>query len=97
MHGNSILLLEISRILPREEADWHGLSFNEACHKQLVLERIEEGKGVVPMKEIYRSELLDKLKSGLMDDIDADLLFDDKPKESAIATVFKTLTTSMKR
>ena len=49
------------------------------------------------MKEIYRSELLEKLKSGLMDDIDEDLLFDDKPKESAIATVFKTLTTSMKR
>jgi hypothetical protein len=63
------------RILPRVEADWHGLSFNEACHKQLVLERIQVDKEIVPLKKEYRADLLDNLKKGNTDDIDPDILY----------------------
>ena len=80
------------RILPREEADWHGLSFNEACHKQLILERIEVEKSAIPMKQVYRKDLLDKLNQGLMDDIDVDILYHETPKDSTMTKVFKTIT-----
>jgi hypothetical protein len=79
--------------LPHEEADWHGLSFNEACHKQLVLERLEAGQSVIPMKQIYRKDLFDKLNQGLMDDIDPDILYHEAPpKDSKMTKIFKTIT-----
>jgi hypothetical protein len=80
--------------LPHEEADWHGLSFGEAVHKQLILERLEDEKNVVPLKEIYRKDLYDKLKRGLMDDVDTDLLYETPPAadESMVTKAFKSLT-----
>ena len=79
------------RILPREEADWHGLSFGEACHKQLILDRVEEEKEAIPLKQIYRKDLHDKLQQGLMDDIDADILYE-APQDSTLTKVFKSFT-----
>jgi hypothetical protein len=81
------------RILPHDEADWHGLSFNEAAHKQLILERLESEKRVVPLKEIYRKDLYDKLKRGMMDDVDTDLLYETPAvDESMMTKAFKSLT-----
>ena len=85
-----------SRILPREEADWHGLSFGEACHKQLILERLADEKSKIPLKDIYRKDLFDKLKQGLMDDIDPEIMYTESPKDSTMTKVIKTLTGKFK-
>ena len=91
---NREFFLLFFRIMPHEEADWHGLSFGEAVHKQLILERLEDEKRVVPLKEIYRKDLYDKLKRGLMDDVDTDLLYETPPAadESKMLKAFKSLT-----
>lgn len=51
-------------ILPFEEADFHGLSLQEALYKQLTLDRIEEEKSIRPLKENFRAQAFEDLKSG---------------------------------
>ncbi|XP_050300023.1 39S ribosomal protein L28, mitochondrial [Anthonomus grandis grandis] len=44
-----------------EEIDWYGYSYTEACRR--LEEQIESQKTVVPLKHVYRSQLIDKLRA----------------------------------
>lgn len=44
-----------------EEIEWYGYSFNGACKK--LQETIEAQNKIVPLKHVYRSELIEKLKA----------------------------------
>ncbi|XP_023243240.1 39S ribosomal protein L28, mitochondrial-like isoform X2 [Centruroides sculpturatus] len=46
-------------IIPEEEAEWFGLSLRDAFEKQI---SIEKSVKPVPLKQIYRKELFEKLK-----------------------------------
>jgi hypothetical protein len=61
-------------ILPLEEADWHGLSINQAREKQWHLEALDRDATNTPLKAEFRRELVGMLKSGSLDDIDPQLL-----------------------
>ncbi|KAJ9596969.1 hypothetical protein L9F63_011999 [Diploptera punctata] len=45
-----------------EEIDWYGLTFFEAIDKQTRLEEAEKERNTVPLKTVYRSELIQKLQ-----------------------------------
>lgn len=46
--------------IPKEEAEWFGLSMREAIKKQRIL---EEGKKRVPLKHEYRRKFIEELKA----------------------------------
>lgn len=54
------------------EADWHGLTLNEARAKQKAIEEKLKEESIVPDKIKYRKELVSKLKDGHLDDVDID-------------------------
>lgn len=44
-----------------EEIEWYGYSFKDACKK--MEERIKEQNKPVPLKQMYRLQLIEKLKA----------------------------------
>ena len=54
----------------REVADWHGLSFKEALRKQSKILAIEEEKRILPDKIKYRRQLVERLRTGRLDDLE---------------------------
>ncbi|KAJ8936298.1 hypothetical protein NQ318_001491, partial [Aromia moschata] len=44
-----------------EEIKWYGYSFTEAC--KILQEQLDSEKKVIPLKHVYRSELIEKLKA----------------------------------
>jgi len=57
----------------REEADWHGLTLEEAKKKQGRIEAEQAERETVPDKMRYRKELVEMLRSGKMDELDMEL------------------------
>ena len=53
-----------------EEADWHGLSFKEALQKQSKILAIEEEKRILPDKIKYRRQLVERLRTGKLEDLE---------------------------
>jgi len=68
-------------VVGKEEADWHGLTLDEAKLKQARIEAEQKELETVPDKMRYRKELVEMLRSGKMDDIDLELV-DDHGQES---------------
>lgn len=54
------VLLYVFQYSP-EEIEWYGLTFAQACQKFIRKKEIEAGKPK-PLKCVYRSELIDKLR-----------------------------------
>ncbi|XP_076379225.1 mitochondrial ribosomal protein L28 [Megalopta genalis] len=52
----------------REEIEWYGLTFREACFKWLKLQ--EQKKEIKPLKIQYRSELIAKLKEANIKEVE---------------------------
>ena len=48
-------------VIPAEEAEWVGLSLQEAERKQNDIEEAERVKNIRPLKEVYAEELVQKL------------------------------------
>merc|ERR1719245_2168973 len=46
----------------QDEADWFGLTLQEAIRKQLVIERIKMEESVIPQKQMFREELFMQLR-----------------------------------
>ena len=46
-----------------EEIEWYGLSFTEACRKQEKIEKEIDEKKIVPLKHIFRAQLIQELKA----------------------------------
>jgi len=57
----------------KEEADWHGLSMDEAKRKQAVIEAKQLEAEIIPDKVKYRKELVEMLKTGQLDEMDMEL------------------------
>nr|ACO14562.1 39S ribosomal protein L28, mitochondrial precursor [Caligus clemensi] len=58
-----------------EVADWHGLRLEEAFHKVKRANKVEAlRKSCIPLKQIYREELISALKEGYLEDIDTELV-----------------------
>jgi len=57
----------------KEEADWHGLSMEEAKKKQAVIEARHLEAEIVPDKLKYRKELVEMLRTGQLDEMDMEL------------------------
>ena len=57
----------------QEEADWHGLSMDEAKKKQAVIESRQLEAEIVPDKVNYRKELVELLRTGQLDEMDMEL------------------------
>ena len=57
----------------QEEADWHGLSMDEAKKKQAVIESRQLEAEIVPDKVKYRKELVELLRTGQLDEMDMEL------------------------
>ncbi|XP_066146888.1 large ribosomal subunit protein bL28m [Euwallacea fornicatus] len=49
-----------------EEIDWYGYSYTEACNR--FKKQMEEQHTVVPLKHIYRTELIDKLRAASIEE-----------------------------
>ncbi|KAK0390310.1 hypothetical protein QR680_019296 [Steinernema hermaphroditum] len=49
-------------MIPLEEAEWVGLTLNEACRKQ---QDIEDSMRPTPLKVMFEAELVEKLRKGL--------------------------------
>uniref|UniRef100_A0A1I7Y8G1 39S ribosomal protein L28, mitochondrial n=1 Tax=Steinernema glaseri TaxID=37863 RepID=A0A1I7Y8G1_9BILA len=64
--------------IPLEEAEWVGLSLNEACRKQ---QDIEDSIRPTPLKYKFEAELVEKLRRGL-DFVDTEKEFAPKRHES---------------
>lgn len=56
-----------------EEADWHGLSMEEARKKQAAIENNKLEADKIPDKVKYRKELIELLKTGQLDEMDMEL------------------------
>ena len=65
--------------LPFEEADWHGLPIELAREKQEAAERLSRDRAEsTPLKAELRAELIQQLKEGAYDDIDPEVLNEEK-------------------
>lgn len=53
-----------------EEIEWYGYSYNEAINK--VKESIEAADKPVPLKHVYRSELIEQLKAAGIKEADGE-------------------------
>ncbi|KAJ8942922.1 hypothetical protein NQ314_009897 [Rhamnusium bicolor] len=49
-----------------EEIKWYGYSFSEAC--KLLQKQIDAENKIIPLKQIYRSQLIEKLRAANLDD-----------------------------
>ncbi|CAG9765566.1 unnamed protein product [Ceutorhynchus assimilis] len=63
-----------------EEIDWYGYSFSEACRR--IEKQMEEQQTVVPLKHVYRSQLIDKLRAANIEEAMDESL---KSSESGLA------------
>jgi len=77
-----------------EEADWTGLTLQEAIKKQISIESNKSEAEKIPLKSIYREELVHLLKSGHLDDLDPELALQEQGKSqggvfSSIKNAFK--------
>lgn len=75
--------------VPHEQADWTGLTLQEAIKKQLAIDRSKAEESTVPYKSVYRKELLDLLKDGHLEELDVDLVTE--KKDPGILGGFKKL------
>ena len=62
-------------VMPAEEAEWVGLSLNEACRKQ---QDIEEAAGAQPLKVQFERELVEKLRLQRDKGVQADVVEEDE-------------------
>ena len=74
-----------------EEADWHGLTFNEALRKQAKIEMKQADQNILPDKHSYRRELVEMLRSGKAEDLDLELEAESTEDKSWIGDKFKGL------
>lgn len=51
-----------------EEIEWYGLSFNDACKKYQ--KQLDAQTKLQPLKHLYRSELIQKLKDDQISEAD---------------------------
>lgn len=66
-----------------DEIDWYGYSFTEACKR--IQKQIEEQETIVPLKHIYRAQLIDKLRAASIEEaMDQSL----KSSESGLGTTW---------
>ncbi|KAK6644424.1 hypothetical protein RUM43_000691 [Polyplax serrata] len=49
--------------IPPEELEWYGLSFQEACRKQIEIEKAKQREAIIPLKYLFRSQLIEDLKA----------------------------------
>jgi len=66
-----------------EEIDWYGYSYAEACRR--IEQQIEEQKVVVPLKHLYRAQLIDKLRAASIEEAMSQSL---KSSESGLGTTW---------
>ncbi|TRY70990.1 hypothetical protein TCAL_09301 [Tigriopus californicus] len=83
-------------VLPDEEADWHGLSLKDARLKQGEMDRLAAQRAQVPQKIALRRELVDLLKGGDMDEVDADLILEPEG-DSTLGTAFKSVSKNISK
>lgn len=81
-HGPGIFDKYQPFAVSESQADWHGLTMNEAKTKQRYIEEKIEEESIVPDKIKYREELFALLKGGDLDDVDFELLDDAGDKKS---------------
>lgn len=53
----------------REDIEWYGYSIPEAEEKFLALDKEEQDKAKVPLKVVYRQQMLEELKQMKLDGI----------------------------
>lgn len=75
-HGPEIFDKYQKFAVTESEADWHGLTLNEAREKQKAIEEKLREESIVPDKIKYRQELVTLLKNGDLDDVDIELVED---------------------
>lgn len=51
-----------SYIIPESEAEWVGLTLNQACRKQEAIESKNEEMATRPLKEVYKIDLISKIQ-----------------------------------
>lgn len=83
-------------LLPEEEADWHGLSLKDARQKQGELDRLAAQRAQVPKKVELRRELVELLRSGDMDEVDADLILEPET-DSTLGTAIKSVSKKLSK
>ena len=62
--------------LPHDEADWHGLTMAEARAKQADILVRREQAASVPDKIVFRRQLVEELRSGRLQEEEAELVGD---------------------
>jgi len=60
--------------LPWDEADWHGLTLEEAKEKQAAIEEMEKLSQQIPDKVKFRKELVEMLQSGELEQEEEELI-----------------------
>ncbi|KAL1509100.1 hypothetical protein ABEB36_003894 [Hypothenemus hampei] len=66
-----------------DEIDWYGYSFTEACRR--IERKIEEQETIVPLKHVYRAQLIDKLRAAHIEEAMTQSL---KSSESGLGTTW---------
>ncbi len=83
-------------MLPEEEADWHGLTIDDAKDKQEMLDRLQREERTRPLKHLYRKELVDSLKAGLYEEaVDPVLL--EEGEGTTVRQAFRRIGSAFKR
>jgi len=67
-------------IVNDEQADWTGLTLQEAIKKQIIIENIKRESGKVQMKMKYRKELIQHLQDGGAEELEYELQSDGEKK-----------------
>jgi len=78
-------------IVPEAEADWHGLTMEQALDKLVALERLQEEQSKMPLKQEFRQELIDLLRAGYLEDVSPDVLYEDQNKDTTVSQAYKGL------
>jgi len=83
--------------MPVEEADWHGLTLEQAQEKLVSEERLAYEQSVKPKKIEYRKELVDLLKNGYLEDIPPDVLEEEEErKQTSVKDAWKMVKKTFK-
>ena len=60
--------------LPHHEADWHGLTMAQARAKQADINARREAAARIPDKVVFRRQLVEELRSGRLQEEEAELV-----------------------
>ncbi|QQP52915.1 39S ribosomal protein L28_ mitochondrial, partial [Caligus rogercresseyi] len=82
-------------------ADWHGLRMEEAYHKVKRANKVEAlRKSRIPLKEVYREELVGALRRGYLEEVDTELVIKEeaeKEGQGLVGSMSKKLTGLFKK